>query len=208
MNLTDIDNSIRSLETKELIYIYIMIVGGAFFLSYYFLFDSSKTKVVQLQKEKKKVLKEIRRHKDYLMFNDDFLISKKERAIQDLKEEIIELKEKKVFVNSQLMNLSNIVYSKTSWTKFLSRISTVANNTGVELISMKNQFLDSSMEFDKRLNVQLRINSNYVNTVTFIDKLEKSSLVVDIEMIDMELTEDGVMSDLNLSVWGIAKSIN
>jgi len=205
LNLVEIDGYLKSIEKRELVYIYIMIVGGIFFLSYYFLFNSSEKKLAETKKSKNRVVKKIRKYKNYLSFHDDFEIAQGKKSIDKLKIEIDELKNKKSYINSQLLKLSNIIYNKASWTKFLNRISILASTIGVELLSMKNQFLESKKGFDKHLMIELTINSNYRHTVTFIDKLEKSQLIVNIETIDMKLTEDGVVTDLTLSVWGIKR---
>ncbi len=203
MLLDKIDNSLNSLSTRELVYIYIMIVGGIFFLSYKYLYLSSKQEVSKLAKEERKITRKIREYKDYLMFNDDFLISKQQGEIEKLKEEIIELKNRKKFLNNQLLNLSNVVYDRKSWTKFLKRISSVAIESGVEIITMQNRFIKNLEPFDKRLKVSITTRSNYSNTILFLDKLENSPLVVDIENLNIRLDSDEVVSDINLSVWGL-----
>ena len=203
MFLNKIDDSLTSLSTRELVYIYIMIVGGIFFLSYKYLYLSSKQEVIKLEQEERKITRKIREYKDYLMFNDNFLISKQQGEIEKLKQEIIELKNRKKYLNSQLLNLSNVVYDRKSWTKFLKRISSVAIASGVEIITMQNRFIKNIEPFDKRLKVSITTRSNYPNTVLFLDKLENSPLVVDIENLNIRLDSDEVVADINLSVWGL-----
>ena len=203
MLLNKIDDSLTSLSTRELVYIYIMVVGGIFFLSYKYLYLSSQQEVSKLEQEERKITRKIREYKDYLMFNDNFLISKQQGEIEKLKQEIIELKDRKKYLNSQLLNLSNVVYDRKSWTKFLKRISSVAIASGVEIITMQNRFIKNIEPFDKRLKVSITTRSNYPNTVLFLDKLENSPLVVDIENLNIRLDSDEVVADINLSVWGL-----
>jgi len=180
-----------------------MVVGGIFFLSYKYLYLSSQQEVSKLEQEERKITRKIREYKDYLMFNDNFLISKQQGEIEKLKQEIIELKDRKKYLNSQLLNLSNVVYDRKSWTKFLKRISSVAIASGVEIITMQNRFIKNIEPFDKRLKVSITTRSNYPNTVLFLDKLENSPLVVDIENLNIRLDSDEVVADINLSVWGL-----
>ena len=205
MNLIDLDNNLNSFEKKELIYIYIMIVGGVFFLSYYFLFELSEKNLKTVISEKKKISKDIREFKNYISFHDDFEVGQLQNDIRELKDNIELLKDKQTFITQKINSLSYVIYNKESWTQFLKSISTVANSSGVEILYIKNQFLEhtSSEIFQTHLKVEIKMNSNYINSLRFIDKIEKNNLVVSIDNLDMTLTENGVITKLFISIWGI-----
>jgi Tfp pilus assembly protein PilO len=201
--LVDLDNSLRAINKKELIYLYVMIVGGSIFVSYYFLFEKSEKSLADAINNEKQISRDIRNHKDYLSFHDDFEITKLKGDIVNLKKSIDDFREKKNFINGQIKSLSDIIYNRESWTDFLNNISDIAKESGVEIDSIKNTFLSFKRgEFNKHLKIDLKINSNYINTLKFMDKLERNKLIVDIDSLDMLLTDDGVNTTLSLSLWG------
>jgi len=203
--LEKLDNSLKSIEKKELTYIYIMIFGGIFFLSYHFLFELSEKALKTVISEKKRVSKEVREYKNYLSFHDSYEINQLKNRVIKLKENIDIFKAKKEFISNKIQSLSNVIYDKESWTQFLKSISKVANSSGVEIYYIKNQFIENigSNIFQNHLNVQIKMNSTYINTLQFIDKIERNSLIVNIDNLDMSLTENGVTTELFISVWGI-----
>jgi len=207
MTLIDLDNRLNSLDKKELIYIYIMIVGGIFFLSYYFLFELTSNSLKIVLNEKKGISKEIRELKNYLSFHDEFEIGQLQNDIRELKDNVELLTDKKIFINQKLNSLSYVIYNKESWTEFLKSISTVANISGVEIIYIRNQFIENTSlnMFESHLKVEIKMNSSYINSLRFIDKIEKNRLIVSIDNLDMALTENGVITKLFISIWGIKK---
>jgi len=204
-NLLDFDNKLKSIDKKDIAYIYIMIIGGIFFLSYHFLFELSEKNLYTVKSENKRVSKDVREFKDFLSFHDEFEIHSLKNQIIELRKNIDLVKDKKRFISQKIHSLSNAIYNKESWTKFFKNISTIANNSGVEIYYIKNQFIENigSEIFQNHLNVQIKMNSNYINTLKFIDKIEKSSLIVNIDKLNISLTENGVTTELFISIWGI-----
>jgi Tfp pilus assembly protein PilO len=181
-----------------------MIVGGSFFLSYYFLFESSEKSLESAKKEEREIRKEIREYKDYLLFHDDFEISKLEKEIEELKREVSEFDIRKNYIEIEVSKLKKVIYNQTSWTGFINSISKEAENIGVEVERIENSYMNSGETFANRLSVALQLKANYLNTILFIDKLERSNLIVNVENIDMAVGEDeSVSTKLFLSVWGI-----
>jgi len=207
MTLVDLDNNLRNFEKKELIYLYIMIVGGIFFLSYYFLFEYSEKHLKIAVSEQRKISKDMREFKNYISFHDEFEIGQLQNNIRELKDNIQLLKDKQIFISQKLNSLFYTIYNKESWTQFLKSISTVANSSGVEILYIKNQFLENrDLDiFQTHLTVQIKMNSNYINSLRFIDKIEKNNLVVSIDNLNMSLTEQGVITTMFISIWGIKK---
>lgn len=203
--LIELDNFLVSMDKKELIYLYVMLVGGAIFLSYYFLFEDSEKRLALSIKKDKATSKEIREHKNYLSFHDDFEVSKVMENIDNLKGDIDIFNDKKKYINLKIKNLTTILYNNRSWTAFLNSISTMAKISGVEIQSIKNDFIPkhSSKIFQSHLKINISINSSYLNSLQFIDSIERSDLIVNVDTMKMALTEDGVVTQLFLSVWGI-----
>jgi hypothetical protein len=58
--------------------------------------------------------------------------------------------------------------------------------------------------FEPMLDIHLRSTGSYRDTLKFINSLEQSEFIVDIHAINIE-ARDKLITDLNISVWGITQ---
>ncbi len=204
MILSILDTALSKLSKKELIYLYVMLIGGMFFLSYKFLFEDSQIKLDEVTKIDKNLYKEIREMRDYLMFHDDFEVEKLKSDLINTKEKIEILKSQRDIVSSKISSLSEVIYSKESWTQFLNSLSKIASDSGVEILLIKNQFLENSKEkFDVRLKIELKTKSKFINIIKFMDRLESGKLIVNIDTLKMTVSQEGIDGHFFISIWGI-----
>ena len=201
--LDTLDQSLRTLQKKELIYLYIMLVGGIFFLSYYFLFERSEKELHKTIKELKTTSRELRKLKDYLSFHDEYEITKLQNTVDQLKIDIELYKDKTNFLQEKLNLLSKDSFNKTSWTTFLKLISQYSRENGVEIEAIQNQFLNikKKLHLQKAFEIKLVIKSDYKNTLIFINKLESNNFLVTIDFINILFQNDEVKTALTLFIW-------
>ena len=201
--LDTLDQSLRTLQKKELIYLYIMLVGGIFFLSYYFLFERSEKELHKTIKELKTTSRELRKLKDYLSFHDEYEITKLQNTVDKLKIDIELYKDKTNFLQEKLNLLSKDTFNKKSWTTFFKLISKYSQENGVEIEIIQNQFLEITKDFhlQKAFEIKLIIKSNYKNTLTFINKLENNKFLVTVDFINIVFQDDEVKTALTLFIW-------
>ena len=71
-------------------------------------------------------------------------------------------------------------------------------------MSIKNQFLETGQnKFDIRLKIELKTNSKFINIIKFMDKLESSKLIVNIDNLSMKISQEGILGEFSLYIWGI-----
>jgi len=72
----------------------------------------------------------------------------------------------------------------------------------MKILHFANNIAQGNQSFGHMLDIQLKVSGNYLNTMKFINSLEKSELVVDIHGLNIQ-AQDALNTDLNISVWGI-----
>jgi|GEM_PF-1768440 len=191
MQLKQIDNYLSSISLKEKFYIYLMVVIGSLFLSFYFLFEPSDKRYSEALRKEQDMKLKISEYKSYLMFHDEHETILFKRTIKESEKDLENFKGSIDYLNYQLQDLSDIVYNKRAWSHFLHSITTVAKESGVAISTLKNLPQKSLKMFDEVLQIEITFRASYIDTVLFIDRLESSDLIVDVKSIDT-LRENGV----------------
>ena len=72
----------------------------------------------------------------------------------------------------------------------------------MKISNFTNKYALEQSSFGHVLDITVTSTGSYINTLNFINSLEQSDLVVDIH--DLNISADKkLISDLNISVWGI-----
>ena len=200
--LHKIDSALKNQSSKDLQMIYIMIFSSIFSFSYLLFWDSSFEEFQNKQTEIEILKTKINLDTIFLNVNP---IQKKillENNIKDIKREILVYKDNNSYIKNKIEAISSLIYDEVIWGEYLYSISDNAKKYSVTLLQFSNQFADKQNSFGHILDISLRSEGNYKNTIKFINSLEQSNLVVDIHTLNIK-AEDKLYTDLNLSVWGI-----
>lgn len=201
--LHTIDLMFKDKKKQEIQMIYVMIFGTIFALSYLFFWDSSLGVFIDKQREISSLSRKVDVDKLYLRLNPTKKLTKLTRDIQSTNEKVLVLKDNNEYIKHKIETISSLIYDKQAWGKYLHSISTNANKDGIKIIHFANEFATNKSSFGHILDISLRFSGNYIDTLNFINSLERSNLVVDIHSLHMEAKDD-LYTDLNISVWGIA----
>jgi hypothetical protein len=161
-------------------------------------------------REKKKLQKSIITHKEYLKsitINGDreFYIKKYDRDIKVLKKKIVNANNDISFISSSLEELSDLMFNKENWSKFLNSIAQQAKKQSVNINYIENQYVDNNGSFGHVLQIAVGCDGSYKNIAKFVNQLEKNVLVTDIYGTHIYLDKNSTTTaaDINISVWGI-----
>jgi len=161
-------------------------------------------------REKKKLQKSIITHKEYLKsitINGDreFYIKKYDRDIKVLKKKITTANDDISFISSSLEELSDLMFNKENWSKFLNSIAQQAKKQNVNINYIENQYVDNNGSFGHVLQIAVGCDGSYKNIAKFVNQLEKNVLVTDIYGTHIYLDKNNTTTaaDINISVWGI-----
>jgi len=200
--LYQIDNAFVDKDDKEILMIYAMIFGALFALSYLLFWDISEkafnvahAKVVQVQKN-------ITTDKNYLNINPESKITSIENQTENTKLQFAETQENNEYIKFSIEKISELYYDAQTWGEYINSISRNAKLDKVQLIELSNNFTDEKEAFGHVLDISIKAKGKYKNILKFINKLEKSFLVVDLHDFTF-IAEEELNIDLKISVWGI-----
>jgi len=206
INLEDylhkIDLYFKDKTQKDIYMIYIMIFSAIFAFSYLFFWDSSLNEFERTRKDVQKLKKQIANDKRFLQRNPQAKVARLEKEIQKINLSIIDAKDDNAYIKNQIEKIAFLIYDERAWGEYLDSIATNAQKYDVKLLKLTNKFSDANSSFGHLLDITVESTANYQNTLLFVNALEQSELVVDLH--DFNITaQDELVSDLNISVWGI-----
>ncbi len=184
------------------------VAGVISFLAYSYLLPYAQEQFNTSEAEKNRLTKSIADQNSYLAsitVNGDrnFYISKYDQDIQNKKNQIVEINNKIAYINSSLEKLSGMLFNQKSWAKFLDSITENAKMHNIEIGFINNKYVDMKGNFGHVLEVEIGSSSDYKNLIEFLHELEQNVLVTDIYSSNLIGTNEGINSDINISVWGI-----
>jgi len=200
--LHKIDSAFKEKSQKDTYMTYGMIVAVIFAFSYLLFWDSSfeefeetRAKVVNLEEK-------IKDDKLYLKTNPESKVTNLEKDIVLINKEMLAHKDNNAYIKSKIETISSLIYDERAWGEYLHSISKNALKYNVKINNLTNRYSDNNNSFGHILDITVRSTSNYKNTLRFINSLEQSDLVVDLHHLDINASNK-LMTDLNISVWGI-----
>ncbi len=200
--LHKIDLALKNKTQKELYMTYTMVVLGIFAFSYVLFWDSSFESFEKTRKNVANLENKIAIDKKFLQANPESKITQLDREIQKINQEITKNKDTNAYIKSKIETISSLIYDERSWGEYLDSISTNAQKYHVKLLNLTNAYAKADSAFGHILDISVHSTGNFQNTIKFINSLEQSDLVVDIHHFKID-TNNSLVSDLNISVWGI-----
>lgn len=191
---------------------WLMILGVAGiigYLAYAYLLPYTEDLYNKSERSKKSIQKSIVDNNTYLNSitvggDREYYVKKFDNDIATKKTNIVNLKDKIKFINTNLEKLSDMLFNQKSWSKFLNSITNRAEIHNVDLQYITNNYADNKGNFGHVLEIGVGCKGDYKNIVKFMNELEQNVLVTDI--FKTEMTSDGntsVNADIHISVWGI-----
>ena len=219
---------------KLIIFAGIALVIG--YLGYALFYDDAKKMYNSSEQTKLKLEKKIKENQSYIksisVGNDiEYYVKQHTKTIQRRKSDLSSLKGRISVITKNLNQLSDMLFNKKSWAKFLDSITDRANAQNVEIQYIKNKYVDNNGAFGHVLEIAVGCKGEYKSIVKFMNELEQNTLVTDIYgsklKLDSNATESNltetnstlsiaegktneeskdivdIVADINISVWGV-----
>ncbi len=200
--LHKIDSIFKDKSQKDTYMTYAMIVVIVFAFSYLLFWDSSFEEFEETRAKVVALDKKIADDKTYLQANPESKVASLEKEIVEINKKMLNHKDNNAYIKSKIETISSLIYDERAWGEYLHSISKNAQKYNVKINNLTNRYSDNNTSFGHILDITVKSTSNYKNTLKFINSLEQSELVVDLHHLDINASNK-LMTDLNISVWGI-----
>ncbi len=209
MNFLDkLDNYFYSKKPTE-VWMMVILVAAVIGFGLYSVLSPISTEYRENQQNINKSLnKKIKDAKNYLRsitVNGDrnYHIKKLNKELVKKRVELNSYRNKLSKLDGAMRKLSNILYTKDNWSKFLHNITVKAKNNNLKIYNITNETFEQNTTFGKVLDVEIKCQGEYSKILSFMNDLEQTKLVANISNVKLEATESTPIADVNLSVWGI-----
>jgi len=199
--LHKIDSALKKKSEKDKKLTYVMVAGVIFAFAYLF-WDSSISEFENSTKQTSLLQTKINVDKAYLQANPETVIAALDNKIKKIKIKLIDKKDQNAYIKSRIETISPLIYDERRWGKYINSISRNALKYNIKILEFNNKYVTSSESFGHMLDLEIAITGSYKNTLRFINALEQSDLVADINNLEIK-AQDRLNTNLKISVWGI-----
>lgn len=202
--LYSLDQSLSQKSDRDKMMLYVMIFASLFAFSYLLFWESSEESFKVSHEKALKVENDLNIDKQYLAANPPERITQIEQETVEIERQHTLYIQYNTYIKEQLEQISSLYYDEKVWGAYLDSISIYARNYNVKLAAFGNTLQTDNSSFGHVLDISIKSEGPYKNTLKFINALEQSHLVVDLHNFNIT-AEEKLKGDLNISVWGIVR---
>jgi len=184
---------------------YLAVIGlGIAYVVYQFVYLETDKSLVNTQNEIVSVKQKINTEKNYLNNNSVALLNKKKTDLQNKKIAFDNTIYKMSYVDNTLTELSYLLFDDNAWANFVDNISYLAKKYHVNIDEIGNKFYTPTFnEITHVVEVDVKSNAKMKNMIKFLNAIEESQLVVDVNDIQMIKPKENVEATFKIAVWGM-----
>ncbi len=202
--LYSLDQTLSQKSDRDKMMLYVMIFASLFAFSYLLFWESSEASFKVSHEKALKAENELNIDKQYLAANPPERITQIEQETVEIERQHTLYIQYNTYIKEQLEQISSLYYDEKVWGAYLDSISIYARNYNVKLAAFGNTLQTDNSSFGHVLDISIKSEGPYKNTLKFINALEQSHLVVDLHDFNIS-AEEKLEGDLNISVWGIVR---
>ena len=169
-------------------------------------FDSSIASNTQITKD----LDEVNSFLDGVSQNNDrnndrnFKINQEQNRLKQQQEKLADAKNTNQYFDDKLRELSYLIFNEQSWADFLDSLAFLANKNNVKITKIVNTFKEpNAKKIEQILDINVSVDGNYKDIIAYINAIEESKLVVDINGIDINSTDGKLKGNMGIYIWGM-----
>lgn len=174
------------------------------FLVYQFIFIETDKNLKATQAKHMAAKKKVADEKQYLSLNTPARLQQLKNAVEKKKGEFDDTIYKISYVDNTLTELSYLLFDDENWASFVDNISYLAKKHKVEIKEIANKFYEPTFQkITHVVEIDVKSRANFNNMVKFLNEIEESQLVIDVNQIEITQPEDKLEGVFKIAVWGM-----
>ncbi len=171
---------------------------------YQFIFLETDKNLQKTQSQIVSIKQKINTERNYLNTHSLASLGKLKSDLKQKKIAFDDTIYKMSYVDNTLTELSYLLFDDHAWANFVDNISYLAKKYHVNIEEIGNKFYTPTFQkITHVVEVDVKSNAKLKNMVKFLNAIEESQLVVDINSIEIEKPKENVESTFKIAVWGM-----
>ncbi len=207
--LTKIDNYFDEKKPSEVT----MMLIVAFFLSvaiaYYAVIPYAQNYYDDSIRENDQITKDLNKVNSYLSTvsqgsDRNFMINQKQNELMQQQNKLADAQNMNQYFDNKLKELSYLIFNEQSWADFLDNLAFLANKNNVKITKIINTFKEpNAQKIEQVLDINISVDGDYRDIISYINAIEESKLVVDVNNIDINSTNGKLRGNMGIYIWGM-----
>ncbi len=201
---SQIDNFFAEKKSSEVSMFYFVAALLIAYVVYQFIYLETDKQFHKTQNQIMQIKSKINKERNYLAQNTPQKVAMLRKVVEAKKKQFDDALYKISYVDNTLTELSYLLFDDENWAKFVDNISALAKKHHVEIKEIGNKFFNPTYQkITHVVVVNVVSKANFTNLMKFINEIEESPLVIDIDQLKMFKPDDKVMSEFRIAVWGM-----
>lgn len=203
-----IDNFLKDKKSSELSLLFLILFVVIGFVVYSSVFPVTEKMLKKTKNSHKSINSKLNQEIAYLNSvtrggDENYIIKKMTTEVDKQKQILSDTKFANAHVDKRLKELSYLLFNDKNWAKFIDSIALIGQKYGVKLRLIGSSFFEPNLQEIKQvLTVKVDFHGDFIDILKFINELEESDLVVDINNLNLE-SSDTIVGTLDVAVWGM-----
>ncbi len=186
----------------SLLYLGAMLLVG--FLVYQFIYIETDKNLKATEAKHRAAKKKVADEKRYLSINTPARLQQFKNIVSNKKGKFDDTIYKISYVDNTLTELSYLLFDDENWASFVDNISHLAKKHKVEIKEIANKFYEPTFQkITHVVEIDVKSSANFNNMVKFLNEIEESQLVIDVNQIEITQPKDKLEGIFKIAVWGM-----
>jgi hypothetical protein len=201
---SQIDEFFNEKKSSEVSMFYFVAALLIAYVVYEFIYMETDKKLQMTQNQIVQIKSKINKERNYLAQNTPQKVAMLQKVVKDKKKRFDDALYQISYVDNTLTELSYLLFDDENWAKFVDNIAALAKKYHVEIKEIGNKFFNPTYQkITHVVVVDVKSRANFTNLMKFINEIEESPLVIDIDQLKMFKPDDKVLSEFRIAVWGM-----
>jgi hypothetical protein len=201
---SQIDEFFNEKKSSEVSMFYFVAALLIAYVVYEFIFMETDKKLQTTQNQIVQIKSKINKERNYLAQNTPQKVAMLRKVVKEKKKRFDDALYQISYVDNTLTELSYLLFDDENWAKFVDNIAALAKKYHVEIKEIGNKFFNPTYQkITHVVVVDVKSRANFTNLMKFINEIEESPLVIDIDQLKMFKPDDKVLSEFRIAVWGM-----